>query len=195
MRQGENESDTSYMKRFRVNLDTLISAGGRHILCSPDLVEAVDKDNVMDSEKEAEESKFKAMIFLKRSHQGRYGEFLTELQNSAHLNRDEYPESETDALDLMVRRLGLFMISIISSNNRNGQVMRSTYRRGGCGHGYNFAQNVGCRGNENRAPPGTILVQGVDGRTCNVLCFRCQTWGHYTDNCPNENGNNNSTSG
>ena len=95
MRQGENESDTSYMKRFRVNLDTLISAGGRHILCSPDLVEAVDKDNVMDSEKEAEESKFKAMIFLKRSHQGRYGEFLTELQNSAHLNRDEYLESET----------------------------------------------------------------------------------------------------
>ena len=178
VRQGENESDTSYMKRFCVNLDTLISAGGRHILCSPDLVEAVDKDNVMASEKEAEESKFKAMVFLKRSDQGQYGEFLTELQNSEHLNRDEYPESETDALDLMVWRSGSFMTSIIPPNNDNGRVTRSAYRRGGRGRGYNFAQNVGGRENENRALPGTILVQGVDGRTCNLLCFRCQTWGH-----------------
>ena len=43
MRQGDSESDCAYMKRFQVNCDTLFSAGGRHILCSPELVEATDK--------------------------------------------------------------------------------------------------------------------------------------------------------
>ena len=93
-----------YMRRFKVNLDTLLSAGGRHILCSPELVEAVDKTSITDEEREKEESKFKAIIFLKRSDPMRYGSFLTELQNSAYLDRDEYPVTETDALDLMVNK-------------------------------------------------------------------------------------------
>ena len=63
MKQGETESDVNYMKRFRVNLDTLISAGGKHILYSPELVEAQDKSNVKEAEKMAEESKFKAIVF------------------------------------------------------------------------------------------------------------------------------------
>ena len=54
MKQGETESDVSYMKRFRVNLDTLISSGGKHILYSPELVEAKDKSNITKKEKELE---------------------------------------------------------------------------------------------------------------------------------------------
>jgi len=99
MRQGENENDSAYMRRFKVNLDTLLSAGKRHILCSPELVEATDKKNITNEEREKEESKFNAIIFLKRSDPIRYGSFLTELQNSAHLNRDEYPVTEIDVLD------------------------------------------------------------------------------------------------
>ena len=108
MRQGNDESDSAYLKRFRVNVDTLCSAGGQHILCSPDLIETADKDNITEREKETEENKFKAIVFLKRSDPTRYGSFLTELQNSAHLGRDEYPVSETVAMDLMVRRSGVF---------------------------------------------------------------------------------------
>ena len=181
MRQGDTESDTSYMKRFRVNTDTLIAAGGQHIFCSPELMDAVDKDNPTEKEKQIEEDKFKAIVFLKRSDQGRYGNFLTELQNSAHLNRDEYPESETAALDLMVRRSGAFDTSLIGG--RGSRVQRST-RRPGRGRGYNFSQSSGGRNHNERAPAGTVLVAGTDGRTCNVLCYRCQTWGHYAGNCP-----------
>ena len=139
MRQGETESDTAYMNRFRVNLDTLCSAGGKHILCSPELIEAHDSNNPTTAECEAEENKFKAIVFLKRSDPNRYGSFLTELQNSAHLNRDEYPDSETGALDLMVRRSGEFSSSLIQSGGRN--ITRNLSRRQDCGREYNFAQS------------------------------------------------------
>ena len=90
MKQGDSESDVSYTKRFRVKIDTLISAGGKHILYSPELVEAADKSNIKDEEREIEEKKFRAIIFLKRSDPGRYTEFLTELQNHAHMDNDIY---------------------------------------------------------------------------------------------------------
>ena len=179
MRQGENESDSAYMKRFQVNCDTLFSAGGKHILCSPELIQAADPKNITEDEREKEESKFKAIVFLKRSDQSRYGTFLTELQNSAHLNRDEYPTSEAEALDLMVRRSGSFNTSILTTNS-GGRFNRYNNRHGGRGRGrsLNFIQSTGGRGNVNRAPPGTVLNPGADGRTHNVLCFGCQTWGH-----------------
>ena len=75
MKQGSDESDSACLKRFRVNLDTLCSAGGQHILCSPDLIEAADKDNITEEEKKAEENKFKAIVFLKRSDPTRHGSF------------------------------------------------------------------------------------------------------------------------
>ena len=124
---------------------------------------------------------------MKRSDPNRYGSFLTELQNSAHLDRDEYPTSETGALDLMVRRSGAFSSSLIRAGGRGGT--RNGFRRPGRGRGYNFAQNGG-RGNDNQRPPaGTVLVAGTDGRTRNVLCYGCNTWGHYANQCPNARDN------
>ena len=76
MRQGDHESDTSYMKRFKTNLDTLLSAGGKHILCSLELAEAVDSNNLTQKEIDIEEAKFKAIVFLKRSDTSRYGSFF-----------------------------------------------------------------------------------------------------------------------
>ena len=130
MKQGETESDVNYMKRFHVNLDTLIAAGGKHILCSPELVQAQDKDKVTADEKKLEESRFKAIVFLKRSDPNRYGDFLIELQNNAHMDNDLYPDSENDALDLMVRRSGAFNCAIIPNTGRQN---RNNSHRGGRG--------------------------------------------------------------
>ena len=52
MRQGESENDSSYMKRFDINIETLITAGGKHILCSPELME---KEGDEPNKEEAEE--------------------------------------------------------------------------------------------------------------------------------------------
>ena len=30
-------------------------------------------------------------------------------------------------------------------------------------------------------------MPGRDGRTCSVLCYGCQAWGHYSDQCPAAN--------
>ena len=141
IRQGENESDSGYMKRFKINMDTLLSAGGRHILCSPELVDAVDPDNITELERNVEEAKFKAIVFLNRSDPARYGDLNLELKNSKNLGRDEYPDSAADAMDIMVRRSGAFNTSLIGSGRSN----RFGNRRGGRGggRGYNFAQEGG----------------------------------------------------
>jgi len=119
IRQGESESDSAYMKRFKVNLDTLLFAGGKHILCSPELADAVEKENITGAEREAEIDKFKTIVSLKRSDLVRYDELNTELMNSAHLGRDEYPTSTTDEMDIMVRRSGVFNTSFTGSNRMN----------------------------------------------------------------------------
>ena len=187
MKQGDTESDVGYMKRFRVNIDTLVSAGGKHILCSPELAEAQDQNDIKDDERKKEESRFKAIIFLKRSDPGRYADFLLELQNNAHLENDMYPDSESDALDLMVRRSGAFNSALITNSTRNGSRNSNRNSRRG-GRGFNFAQTGNNNNRGNRAPAGTVLIAGTDGRTCNVLCFNCNKWGHYSDHCP-EAGN------
>ena len=171
MRQGSDESDSAYLKRFRVNLDTFCSAGRKHILCSPDLIEAVDEDSVTEAAKKAEENKFKVIVFLKRSDPTRHSSFLTELQNSSHLDHDEYPVSETAAMDLMVRRSSVFSSSLIQKVSLSGTT--NVFRRPGRGRGCNFVQNSGRGSSNNRPPAGTVLIAGVDRRTCNVLCFQC----------------------
>jgi hypothetical protein len=42
--QHSGESDDDYMKRFKASVETLISAGGRHILCSPEIMEKKSKE-------------------------------------------------------------------------------------------------------------------------------------------------------
>ena len=37
IQQGENESDSGYIKRFKINMDTLLSAGDRHIFAALNL--------------------------------------------------------------------------------------------------------------------------------------------------------------
>ena len=64
------------MKRFKINMDTLLSAGGRHILCSPELTDAADPDMITDLERDIEESKFKAIVFLNLSDPVRYGDLF-----------------------------------------------------------------------------------------------------------------------
>ena len=40
MRQGNNESDDSLLKRAKSAVETLVLAGGRHVLCSPDIMDS-----------------------------------------------------------------------------------------------------------------------------------------------------------
>jgi hypothetical protein len=147
MRQGENENDSAYMKRFKVNMETLLSAGGCHILCSPEIMNTNDSDDPTDEEVEAEENKFKAIVFLKRGDIKRYGDLVKELENSTHLGQDEYPESLAAAYDLMVRRSGAFTTNLMGNGRpRSGH---NRHHRHGDGRGFNFAQKKVDKGMKN----------------------------------------------
>ena len=82
-------------------------------MCSPELSDVVDPKNMTEEEIKEEEAKFKDIVFLKRSDSTRYGELLKDLANGEHLKHDEYPKSETEALDGMLvgRALSIVIVS------------------------------------------------------------------------------------
>ena len=174
IQQGENESDSGYMKRFKINVDMLLSPGGIHILYSPEPADAVDPDNITELERNVKDTKFRAIVFLNRSDLAQYGDLNLELKNSKNLGRDEHPDSASDDMDIMVRRSGAFKTNLIGSGRFN-HFGNCCGDRGG-GRGYSFTQEGG---QSSRTPAGTVLVASTDGRTWNVKCFDCQFWGHY----------------
>jgi hypothetical protein len=190
MRQGEAESDSGYMKRFEMNVETLITAGGRHILCSPELMDK-EEDEPTEDEIDVEENKFKAICFIKRSDPNRYKSLLNDLKHAAYVGRDEYPNTPAGAFELMVRRSGAFTTHLGGGNgNRSGNSRnRGGYQgsRGSGGRGFNFAQDGRGRGGDNQQPPaGTVLVPGRDGTCIKVQCWNCGKWGHTAPNCTEE---------
>ena len=62
MRQGQFESNDSYLERFNSNIKTLEMAQGKHILCAIDLMEKAT-DEPTAQEIRNEEEKFKAIFF------------------------------------------------------------------------------------------------------------------------------------
>ena len=88
MRQGQFESNDSYLEIFNSNIKTLEMAQGKHILCATDLMEK-DSDVPTAQEIRNEEEKFKAILFLKRSDEARYKDLVSKLQESSWLGKDE----------------------------------------------------------------------------------------------------------
>jgi hypothetical protein len=180
--QHNGESDDDYMKRFKASVETLISAGGRQIFCSPEIMES-KTDIPTKAERSAEEEKFKAICYLKQSDKSRHGSLLRDLQNGAYVGRDEYPTTTAGAYDLMIRRSGAFQGRSTGGRGRGGRFGRGGGRSGR--GGYNFAQHG--RGDNGREvpPDGVELVPGVDGTTIPMRCYHCNQWGHGSRNCPN----------
>ena len=73
IKQGETESNNSFRKRVDAYALTLKLSGGEHIMCSPTLIKAVNKQKPSDEEIQVEEDKFKAMLMVLRADPTRYG--------------------------------------------------------------------------------------------------------------------------
>ena len=88
------------------------------------------------------------------------------------MDNDLYLDSENDAQDLMVRQLEAFNYVIIPNTERGG---RNNRDRGGRRRGreFNFAQNNSSASRQKRAPTGTALIAGTDGRVHNIKYCRC----------------------
>ena len=101
-RQGTLEGNNGYIKRERSEIKTLILAGGRHVLCSTDIMEAKDQTNTPEKETTGEEDKFSAIYLLQTSDPVRYGNVNKEIQNGSYVGRDEYLTTSGGAYELIV---------------------------------------------------------------------------------------------
>ena len=167
MRQGETESNSDYLKRFKSNAETV------KLMCGLDFFvsrEVIGKAFFSDDDKKESTEKLKAMIMLKRADNKRFGDLKKRLREASDVGRDEYPTTVAGAYDLLVRTQDQIRVSYEKSNNRFKSGDRSKLM---------FVQT------EDSAPDDVVLVAGIDG-TINpkMTCWHCNKVGHGRDNCP-----------
>ena len=168
MRQGETESNSDYLERFKSNSETVRLMCGNNFFVS---AEVLGKNFYTDEERDDSNERLKAMIMIKRSDNKRFGELKKRLRHATDVNRDEYPTTVAGAYDLLVRTQDQIRGSY---NDRSGNRFR-----GGDRTKLMFAQTEDANGDE------ATMVPGLDG-TINpkMVCWHCNKHGHGRDNCP-----------
>ena len=85
---------------------TLDLAGGSHVLCSPDIIIAKDKNVITAKEVDVGVEKVKAMIIFLKADPVRYGSLHDNLCQSVYRGRDEFPTTVTATYDLLQHTSG-----------------------------------------------------------------------------------------
>ena len=171
IKQGARESNDSFRKRIDAYALTLSLTNGKHVMCSPELIVAENKDSPTEKEKEAEIEKFKAMLMILRADPGRFGQLQESLFDGVFKGRDEFPKTMTAAYDLLQH-----IASDISSYTcQNRFTNRFKFRKGQRVSNISFMQKA-----------GKDAVPGTDGKIHNITCHSCNQVGHYANKCPNK---------
>ena len=177
LKQYINETNDSYLSRFKSMVQVLKIAGGAHILVSLTLM-GMEIEDATYAEIDEEKEKSMAVSYILRSNEVRYKKLLDGLRTSANLGRKEYPETLTDAFNLLVRESGEY--DNIRQTNIFFRGRGGRDGRGGQGnHTFMFAQQGrDGRGNTEYTYTRTNeggsdeMIAGTDGVThCNVTCF------------------------
>ena len=202
MRQQKQETASDFLKRQREAVELFELAGGKGSLFSETIAEfkahGADKKDI-----EAEKQKLLAVHLVEQGDPARCKDLWKSLVDGTNLGRDEYPLTQTDALNLLMKHtretINLTDMMYDRANNafgrfpgRGGRFGRGRvgrdgrfqlHGRGGRGRGRsNTSGNSG-------APP---LSDHVPGRDENVHegieCHACSKYGHYANQCPDREG-------
>jgi len=173
-RQKENQTLHQYFEVFQIMVDNIKRYGGNFGDQRTFISEMMSKDNLSyddgDISQEVRKdyierarNKFMATAFLLGGRMDLYGDLCTELENDFLKGRDFFPDSTTEAYNLMtnyVQRKG-------TRNNTDRVYLRQ--------NGLGFLQTT----KKNEVVPGTDGI--VHDR---IKCYNCERKGHYSDKCP-----------
>ena len=164
MKQGNSESNDTYVERFKNNVMTMNMVQGGHVFFSPGIVGKSLTDASTEVKLESKESCM-AILLLINADPSRYSALMSSLKAGANLGRDEYPKTVAGMYELMVKH-----------DQANNRTNRSGNYRGGR-RGTTFAQ-ARSTSTDDDAPKEAVA--GTDGVLhSHVLCYRCQSHGHY----------------
>ena len=170
IKQQEFESNDAYRTRLDSTVLTLELAGGKHVLCSNELIVAAKKEKPTEAEIRVEEEKLKAMLMIVRADPIRYSLLQHNLEEGVYLGRDEYPETVTQAYDLLQKTCPEVPSRRSSRNWR--------FRR-------NKNRNQRSRLSFAQVGNGESPTPGTDGRVfAHINCHSCGKYGHFANKCP-----------
>ena len=111
---------------------------------------------------------FKLFFMLENANPCPFLTLFTDLRKDMIKKHDNLPHMVVETFDMLNRWRpeGNGKTSCTNNQQQRRQI------------GHTYVQAAG-------PPNGTELVPGRDGTTSNVLCYRCQNWGHISPNCPN----------
>jgi hypothetical protein len=190
-KQGPDETVETYAKRFE-NMSTSIELAGGQVFHHPGLQklelkrmmeaqgEAVSQATSNDTAtaKQTSSEAYKAVIFLECADSNRYMPLWQTLRNDALIGQDNYPRTMTRTYDILTKYK-------TPNRRRNDEGGRGAGRGGrdenNRASGRSFLQT----GDQGGDSGNTRVVTGTDGRRFpDVRCYRCQSNGHYSGNCP-----------
>jgi len=173
-KQKDNQTLHQYFEVFQIMVDNIKRYGGNFGDQHTFINEMMSRDNlsyddvnvsesVRKDYEEKARSKFLATAFLLGGRMDLYGDLCTELENDFLKGRDFFPDSTTEAYNLMtnyVQRKG-------ARNNTDRAYLRQ--------NGLGFLQT----NKKNDIVPGT---DGIVHEK--IKCYTCERKGHYSDKCP-----------
>ena len=106
MIQGHIYPNNIYLECFKENIEIVELTKGNHILYTKKLMIAIDTDNPRANEIYNERAKFREILFLRISNEGRYVMPIQYLREYEYKKRVDYPTSVSGIYVLMFRHSG-----------------------------------------------------------------------------------------
>jgi len=166
--QGADESNSSYMSKFKNFIEVIEHYGGSigedQALINEELKSfSTPNDKETKTAKETAKQKMHAIAFLKRADKNRYSLLVTDLENNFTRGTDQYPTSITETYNLLVN------YKKPENKERHSRAPRA---------------NGGDR-NTSVQQDELAFVQQVQPNVPleDVQCYNCQQMGHYATTC------------
>ena len=183
--QGPNETNASFMSKFKNYIEVIEHYGGTIgddvALINEELKNlqsSGDTDTDLEMAKQMARNKAHAIFFMTKADKGRYGQLVIDLENQYTRGTDQYPATITETYNMLVNYKK-------PANNRERNATRRTNR----GTAATTENTNSGRGDEEEQHDDVAFVQHAETAQPpaieNVKCFKCNEYGHYSNSCPN----------